>query len=312
MKDQYLREINYLRISVTDHCNLNCFYCMPDNEEKLNTEERLSDEEIINIVREATKIGINKIRITGGDPLVKKGIYELIKKISDVEGINEITLSTNGTLLIGNVRKLKEAGVKRVNFSLDTLDKEKFKQITKSNITLDYETLIKELIKEDMLPIKINTVLLRGINDDEIDDFINLADKYDISVRFIELMPIGHFEFDYDKYFISKQEIIDKYPRLLFNRKELIAEYFTYPGKKGEIGFISPITHNFCEYCNRLRLTSDGSIKTCLHHNEEVSVKDKTKEEILQELKNALNSKEEKHNLNENVKSKKPMHKIGG
>lgn len=312
MKDQYLREINYLRISVTDQCNLNCFYCMPDKIEPLKLNEKLSDEEIIKIVKEATKIGINKIRITGGDPLVRIGIYDLIKAISNVEGINEITLSTNGTLLIGNVKKLKASGVKRVNISLDTLDQDKFKQITKSNTSLDYHRLIQELIKEDMKPIKINTVLLKGINDNEIDDFINLADQYDISVRFIELMPIGHLDFDYDQYFISKQEILNRYPRLLFNRKELIAEYFTYPDKKGEIGFISPITHQFCEYCNRLRLTSDGSIKTCLHYNDEISLRNKSKEQILTELKHALNKKEEKHKINENITSTRPMHKIGG
>ncbi len=314
MKDQYLREINYLRISVTDRCNLRCFYCMPDGIEKVSHNEILRDEEILDIVKEATKIGITKIRITGGDPLVRKGIYNLISKIKKVKGINEITLSTNGTLLVGNVKKLKDSGISRVNFSLDTLDKETFKKITKSNTVFPYHKLIKELQDNNMLPVKINTVLLRGINDHEIDDFINLADELDISIRFIELMPVGHLDFDYDKYYISKEEILKRYPNILFSRKELIAEYYTFKNKKGEIGFISPISHDFCEYCNRLRLTSTGLIKTCLHHNNEIDVKKQSKEEILKGLKQALKTKEKKHHLNETDKitSNKSMNKIGG
>ncbi|MCK5388249.1 MAG: radical SAM protein, partial [Candidatus Izimaplasma sp.] len=206
MKDAFKREIDYLRISVTDRCNLRCLYCMPDGIEKKLHDDILRDEEIIKVVEESVKIGISKIRITGGEPLVRRGIYNLIKKISNIEGIKEITITTNATLLIGNVKKLKDAGISRVNFSLDTLDDEKFKFITNSQITLDYEALIEELIENKLLPIKINAVLLRGFNDNEIDDFINLADKYDLIIRLIELMPIGHLSFDYEKYFISKDE----------------------------------------------------------------------------------------------------------
>ncbi len=314
MKDSYNREINYLRISVTDRCNLRCFYCMPEGVEKITHDEILRDEEIVQIVKEAVKIGITKIRITGGDPLVRKGIYKLIAKLKEIKGLKEITLSTNAILLIGNVKRLKDAGVSRINFSLDTLDKDKFKAITKSDLTLDYHKLIKELIKYDLLPIKINAVLLKGINDEEIIDFIELADQYDLSVRFIELMPIGHLKFDYDKYFLSKDDILVKYPKLQFLRKDIVAEYYNIPGKKGKIGFINPISHNFCASCNRLRLTSDGNLKPCLHHNEEIHVKGKSSEEILIGLRSAIKNKAFSHNLNDKFQiiADRPMNKIGG
>lgn len=314
MKDSQGREINYLRISVTDRCNLRCFYCMPDGVTKISHDEILRDEEIVQIVTEAVKTGITKVRITGGDPLVRKGIYKLIRKVSDIKGIKEVVISTNGTMLVGNVHKLKEAGISRVNFSLDTLNEKKYLDITKSKDMLDYDSLIKELKDNGLLPIKINAVLLRGINDTEIPEFIEFVDKYDVSVRFIELMPVGEIDLEYDKYFISKDEVLKNYPQLKFKRKESIAEYYSVLNKKGEIGFITPISHDFCEECNRLRLTSEGKLRPCLHHNKEISVKSKSKEEILEGLREAIKSKDVGHNLNDKVKvvSKRPMNKIGG
>ncbi len=314
MKDQFKREIDYLRISVTDRCNLRCLYCMPDGIEKKTHDEILRDEEIINVVKESVKIGITKIRITGGEPLVRKGIYDLIKKISKIDGIKEITITTNATLLIGNVKKLKESGISRVNFSMDTLNDEKFKFITNSQITLDYEKLIKELIKYEMLPIKINAVLLKGFNDNEIIDFINLADKYDLLIRLIEVMPIGYLNFDYEKYYISKDEILSLYPQLVFYRKDSIAEYYKVEGKKGLIGFINPISHKFCEACNRIRLTADGHLKPCLHNNNEIDIKNMDKALVLSKLIDAIKAKPLSHTLDEKDgnKSSRPMNKIGG
>lgn len=314
MKDAFKREIDYLRISVTDRCNLRCLYCMPDGIERKSHDDILRDEEIIKVVEESVKIGITKIRITGGEPLVRKGIYNLIKKISDIEGIKEITITTNATLLIGNVKKLKEAGISRVNFSLDTLNDDKFKFITNSQITLDYEALIKELIKYELLPIKINAVLLRGFNDNEIDDFINLADKYNLLIRLIELMPIGHLSFDYDKYYISKDEILKSHQELSLHRKDSIAEYYTVEGKKGLIGFINPISHKFCASCNRIRLTADGHLKPCLHNNNEINIKNIDKNLVSSKLIEAIKSKPISHTLDESIKniSDRPMNKIGG
>ncbi len=314
MKDPFEREIDYLRISVTDRCNLRCLYCMPDGIEKKTHDEILRDEELIEIVKESVKLGISKIRITGGEPLVRKGIYNLIKKISDVKGIKEVTITTNATLLNGNVKRLKEAGISRVNFSMDTLNTEKFQYITKSKLTLDYENLIKELIQYELLPIKINAVLLRGFNDMEIPEFIELADKYDLIIRFIELMPVGHLDFDHEKYYISKKEVLEKYQELDFYKKDIIADYYKVKGKKGIIGFINPISHKFCENCNRLRLTADGHMKPCLHNNNEVYVKDVDRNLLSDKIVEAINAKPKSHTLDESIdnRSDRPMNKIGG
>ena len=314
MKDKFNREINYLRISVTDRCNLRCLYCMPNGIQKKTHDEIISDEEIINVVKESVKLGISKIRVTGGEPLVRKGIYNLLRKIKNVEGVKELTITTNATLLINNVHKLVEAGVDRVNFSLDTLDEEKYKFITNSNVTLDYKKLIKELIYNKLLPVKINVVLLKGFNDSEILDFINLADEYDIIIRFIELMPIGHLDFDYKKYFISKDEILMKYPFFKFYSSNNVSEYYQVPGKKGLIGFINPISHKFCEKCNRIRLTADGHLKPCLLSNNEIMIKNINSKEIPLKIKEAIESKPIEHsidkNLNKNIE--RSMNKIGG
>lgn len=315
MKDTFKREIDYLRISVTDRCNLRCLYCMPDGiQDKKEHDDIMRDEEIINVVEESVKIGITKIRITGGEPLLRKGIYNLISKINNVKGVKEITITTNATLLVGNVKKLKESGVSRVNFSLDTLDKEKYKFISNTSLTLDYISLIEELIKYDMKPIKINAVLLKGFNDSEIPGFIELANKYSISIRLIELMPVGHLKFDYDKYYISKDDILIRYPELKFVRKDSVSEYYKIDGNKGFIGFINPISHKFCSQCNRIRLTADGYLKPCLHNNNEILIKEIKGEPLLEKLKDAIKAKPASHTLDESKanRSDRPMNKIGG
>ena len=315
MKDTFKREIDYLRISVTDRCNLKCLYCMPDGiENKKEHDDIMRDEEIINVVTESVKIGITKIRITGGEPLLRRGIYNLISKIRNVEGIKEITITTNAILLVGNVKKLKEAGVSRVNFSLDTLDDEKFKFISNTPLTLDYISLIEELIENEMQPIKINAVLLKGFNDTEIPGFIELANKYDISIRLIELMTVGHLKFDYDKYYISKGEILKRYPELKFVRKDSVSEYYNIEGNKGFIGFINPISHKFCSSCNRIRLTADGHLKPCLHNNNEIFIKEIQGEPLLNKLREAIHAKPISHTLDESKdnRSDRPMNKIGG
>lgn len=315
MKDTFKREIDYLRISVTDRCNLRCLYCMPDGiQDKKERDEIMRDEEIINVVVESVKLGITKIRITGGEPLLRKGIYELIRKIKNVDGIKEITITTNAILLVGNVRKLKEAGVSRVNFSLDTLDSEKFKFISNTTLTLDYESLIEELIEQDLQPIKVNAVLLKGFNDSEIPGFIDLANKYDISIRLIELMTVGHLNFDYDKYYISKDDILKRYKELKFVRKDSVSEYYRVDGNKGFIGFINPISHKFCSECNRIRLTADGHLKPCLHNNNEILIKDIQGEPLFNKLREAIHTKPVSHTLDESKenRSDRPMNKIGG
>ncbi|MFW6285386.1 MAG: GTP 3',8-cyclase MoaA [Bacillota bacterium] len=313
MEDRFKREIDYLRISVTDRCNLRCFYCMPEEGVVKKAHANiLRDEEILEAARAAVKLGLKKIRITGGEPLVRKGIYELIEKIHAIEGIREITLTTNGTLLRGNVKKLKAAGVKRVNLSLDTMDADTYRAITRTPEPIDYHGIIQELIDEGMQPVKVNAVLLRGINDHEIEDFMDLADRYDITVRFIELMPIGHLPYDYKRHLITKDEILQRHPELKLETKERVAENYAIPGKRGRIGFIDPISHKFCSRCNRLRLTADGKLKPCLHSNEEIDIKDLTPTELLHTFKKAIHHKPASHAVNPNTQIDRSMNKIGG
>ena len=314
MKDTFNREIDYLRISVTDRCNLRCLYCMPEGIEKISHNRIISDEDILRVVKESVKLGFKKIRITGGEPLVRKGIYELIHKISVIEGINEIVLTTNGTLLTGNVKKLKDAGVSRVNLSLDSLNQQKLTTISNTSTTLDFSTLIKELHQYKMTPIKINTVLLRGINDQEIIDFYDFSIKYNCQIRFIELMPFEATSFKYEDYYISKTDILKNYPDLLFDYKTSNVEFYKTKNNAKTIGFINAVSSKFCEACNRLRLTSDGYIKPCLHSSSEIYVKNQTTEEVISKLKEAIHKKPKQHSLDKDYKNqaKRSMNKIGG
>lgn len=314
MKDTYNREVDYLRISVTDRCNLRCLYCMPEGIVKKDREEIINDDEILEVVKESIKLGIKKVRITGGEPLVRRGIYELISKINELDGLNEIVLTTNGTLLIGNVKKLKDAGVTRVNLSLDSLNTDEYGKIINTNVTFDYLSLIQELKEEGLVPIKINCVLLKGVNDHEILDFLELSEKYDVQVRFIELMPFDSPNFEYKKYYISKQDVLAAYPDLTFIEKSINVEYYSLSDSGKSIGFINAISNKFCEDCNRLRLTSDGYLKPCLHSDNEIFVKNKHSEELIEKIKEAIKDKPKQHKLDKKYvdKSKRSMNKIGG
>lgn len=313
MKDSFNREVDYLRISVTDRCNLRCSYCMPDGIQKVSHDNIMRNEEIIDFVKESSKIGIKKIRITGGEPLVRKGILSLIEDISSMEGIEEVTMTTNGLLLKDQIKELKEAGLSRVNLSLDTLDETKFKQLTKAKTMLDYHGIIKGLIEHDMTPIKLNVVLIKGINDNEIGDFIELADQYNLLVRFIELMPIGHLNFDWESHYISADDVVKNYP-LEFDKQGKNTVYYKVDGKKGRIGFINPISHKFCGDCNRIRLTADGHIKPCLHTDEEINIRGLTLEEVKQQLRRSIKDKPSSHKINEEDYQEitRTMNRIGG
>lgn len=314
MKDKFNREIDYMRISVTDKCNLNCFYCMPNNQKENTESHQISDDEIIRIINVSVLQGITKFRLTGGEPLMRPGIYDLIKKIKSIQGISELTLSTNGILLLGNVSKLKKAGIDRVNVSLDVLDSETYQNITKFNKNFDFDSLITEIIKEKLIPFKLNAVLLKGINDNKIGDFISLADKHDISIRFIELMEIGDLDFEYKRYFVSTKEVISNNPKLIFSHNNGNTMYYKVEGKKGLIGFINPISNKFCEGCNRLRLTADGKIKPCLHSNDEYPVILDDDKYIEESILNAISNKPKEHELDKKngKRSLRSMNRIGG
>lgn len=320
MKDNYGREINYLRISVTDLCNLRCKYCMPEGGiQKKQHVKILTLEEIYEVAKEAVGLGINKIRITGGEPLVRKNIVYLIRRIAQLDGIKDLAMTTNGILLKKYAKELKEAGLNRVNVSLDSLVAEKYKEITRGGNLQDVLDGIKEAREVGLTPLKLNVVLINNFNIDEVFDFVQLTLNQDIDVRFIELMPFGQAsQLALGKY-ISNDEIKSKIKGLIpVEEKQTTAEYYKLSGARGRIGFINPISHHFCATCNKIRLTSDGKLKPCLHTNEEVDLVPALRENDNKLVKtlimNAISNKPQKHCLTN--KDNKPiarnMIEIGG
>lgn len=318
MKDSFEREINYLRVSLTDRCNLRCNYCMPKSgiADKLRHEDILSLEEIYILIQEFALLGIDKVRFTGGEPLVRREIVSLIEKTSKIEGIKDISITTNGILLKKMAKDLKRAGLRRVNISLDTLNKDKYREITRGGILSKVLEGIDEAIKVGLNPIKINTVLIGGFNDNEIRDLVALTKK-GIDVRFIELMPIGEAQNFARENFISTQKVLETLPELIPIKREdpsSPANYYKLPNTKGKVGLINPISCKFCEDCNRIRLTSSGDLKLCLHSNREIPLRDalRNKENLSEIIKDAIRNKEEKHYLEEEKYIDKNMNQIGG
>lgn len=318
MKDSFGREINYLRVSLTDRCNLRCEYCMPEEGiEKIKHSDILSLEDTYEIIKVFVELGINKIRFTGGEPLVRLGVVDLISKVSKLEGVNEIAMTTNGVLLEKYARDLKEAGLTRVNISLDTLDEEKYREITRGGELQKVLNGIEAAKEVGLTPIKLNTVLIGGFNEDEIPSIINLTRDEEIDVRFIELMPIGQAAgFAKDK-FIPNNKILQKVEGLMpleSKDKSSPALYYRLPGAKGKVGIINPISCKFCKDCNRVRLTSTGMLKLCLHSNREIDLKEHLRDEVdLSEIiKDAIYSKEEEHHLEDKEYITRNMNQIGG
>jgi len=304
MKDSYGRNIRYLRVSVTDRCNLRCMYCMPEEGVcKKEHLDMLSLEEIYQIIEASEDLGFDKVRITGGEPLVRKNIEWLIKKTEALEGIKDIAMTTNGILLAQNAEKLKNAGLNRVNISLDTLKPDKFKEITRGGNLSDVLEGIKAAIHYGLTPIKINTVLIGGFNDDEIEELAEYTLNHDIHVRFIELMPIGLSAGWSKEKFISNDVVLEKLKDLIPLKTEDGSPAKTYkiPGAKGTIGLINPISQHFCSTCNRLRLTADGKLKPCLHSNLEIDVKPAlgNEEGIKKIIVDTIDMKPREHHIND-------------
>ena len=318
MKDSFGREINYLRISVTDLCNLRCRYCMPqEGIPKLPHENVLSVEEIETLAKAFVNLGINKIRLTGGEPLVRRGILDIVERIGKLEGIKDFAITTNGVLLKNLAQELKNRGLKRVNISLDTLKEEKYKYITRIGNIKDVLEGIEAAKKVGLTPIKINTVLVRGFNDDEIEDLARLTEREEIDVRFIELMPIGEALKNESIKYISNQIVLEKLPELIPLEKKdpsSPALYYKLPNAKGRIGLINPISCKFCKYCNRVRLTAQGKMKLCLHSDEEVDLKEALRkgQDIESIIIDAINRKPESHQLERGQYITKKMYQIGG
>lgn len=315
MKDNFGREINYLRLSVTDLCNFRCIYCMPEcGVDKMPHEKILSVEEIEDIVSDAAELGITKVRITGGEPLVRKGIEEIITRIGRIPGINDIGITTNGILLPEKAEALKDAGVKRINISLDTLDPEKYAMITRGGDLEDALNGIRAAKEYGFDPIKINVVLMGGINDDEIRDFADFGEKNNINIRFIEIMPIGECAGWNNDRFINVNKVLEVMPELEKEGIDGVSTTYRIPGYKTTIGLISPISSHFCPDCNKLRITSDGKLKPCLHTSDEIILKGLNKDEVKEAIKNGIDCKPRGHSLSEDhvSQSQRNMNAIGG
>jgi cyclic pyranopterin phosphate synthase len=317
MKDTFDRNITYLRISVTDLCNLRCRYCMPENGvAKKDHAEILSVEEIETIVRAAAELGITKVRITGGEPLVRNGILSICRKIGAIGGLQEICLTTNGVLLADMAGELKKAGVTRVNISLDTLDSEQYRQITRGGELSAVFRGIDAARKAGLKPLKINTVLIGGFNDKEIGDFVELTRDEEIDVRFIELMPIGESAGWDAECFIPASRVLEQEPRLepVSGAEAAVETLYRIPGYMGRVGLINPLSHPFCLQCNRIRVTADGKLKTCLHSSEEIELKGLPAGAVKERIASAVLNKPLRHYLNERAKSEsiREMFRIGG
>lgn len=325
MKDQYQRNIDYMRVSVTDRCNLRCRYCMPKDIELLPMEEILSFEEILEIIRQAASLGIRKIKITGGEPLVRKNCTGLIAKIRETEGIEKVTLTTNGILLPEYIEDLKAAGIDGINISLDTLRKDRFQEIT------GFDALDQVLAGIDAslnagIRTKINTVLQKGVNDGEWQDLMLLAKDRPLDVRFIEMMPIGYGAVSTGVSDIKlRSKIRELYPGTEEDHTvhgNGPAVYVRIPGFCGGVGFIAAINEKFCKDCNRIRLTSAGRIKPCLCYGDSFDLREilRTKEgperdALLKEtLQKAITYKPKEHcfEAKSSVTEKKKMSQIGG
>ena len=319
MKDSFGRKINYLRISLTDRCNLRCAYCMPEGgiKGKTSHDEVLSIEDIYRIARVFVDLGVDKIRLTGGEPLVRKGVVELTNMLSKLAGLRELTMTTNGLLLKDMAQDLKDAGLTRINISLDSLDKDKYKQITRGGDLSQVLEAIEEAKRVGLTPIKINTVLMGGFNDNEIMDLVNLTRDEKIDVRFIELMPIGEAAGWAVENFISNKEVLRVAKTLApaYNDDPSSpATYYRLPGAQGRVGIINPISCKFCEHCNRVRLTATGKLKLCLHSDMEIDLKPylHSDEALKRAILEAISQKEEAHHLEDGAYIKRNMNQIGG
>lgn len=316
MLDRFDRDINYLRLSVTDLCNLRCVYCMPqEGVSKKDHAAMLTEDEMIQAVEVAASLGITKVRITGGEPLVKRNILSICKRVAAVPGVRDVAITTNGILLPKLAVSLREAGVRRVNISLDTLDEEKFARITRCGRFSDAWAGVIAALEAGFEKIKLNAVLIGGFNDDEIEDLAALTIAYPVDMRFIELMPMVNNEFGEEAY-LPCEEVLRRLPAL-----EPLADdggtarLYRLPGAQGNIGLIRPLSDHFCGSCNRLRLTADGKLKPCLHSNVEYAIKGLDRAGVADVMGKAILDKPAWHGLLDYVNrsnAQRSMNRIGG
>jgi cyclic pyranopterin phosphate synthase len=323
--DRYRRHLNYLRISITDRCNLRCLYCKPDGIiPKLSHREILTYEEILRLVRIAVDLGITKVRITGGEPLVRKGVCEFLTDLTRIDGLVDVSMTTNGVLLEKYLDRIKAAGVHRLNISLDTLKPEKYDQITGRDTFDRVWSAIHRARELGFAPIKINVVALKGYNDDELTDMARLSISHPFHVRFIEYMPIGMAKMRREDYLRTPdiKQILSGLGQLLPVEKDTHdgpAERFRFPDAAGEVGFISAMSHHFCDSCNRLRLSASGQLRSCLMSDEQQDLRQLlrrgcTDEDLIRVFLTSVRNKPARHHLNDSDKNhvNSQMSSIGG
>ena len=312
MRDRYARNITYLRLSVTDLCSLRCRYCMP--EEGVPKRDRVdicSVEELTDMARAAVDCGVRKIRLTGGEPLVRQGILDICRRIAAIPALEELCLTTNGTALPQLAGPLREAGVDRLNVSLDTLRPDRYAYMTRTGRLEDVFQGLNAAAEAGFTGIKLNVVLMKAFNEDEIPDFLDLAFRYLVEVRFIELMPIGEGR---NARFLPAQAVLDAGPDLRPIESSGVARRYRAPGGRGTVGLIEPMSHRFCGGCDRIRVTADGKLKPCLHSGQEISLRGLHGEALRQAIQEGVAAKPERHHMNETGRSQagRNMHQIGG
>ena len=292
MTDRFGRSITYLRLSITELCNMRCRYCMPETGVcKKRHDEMLTEDEMIRAIEAAASLGVFKLRITGGEPLIKKNVLSICERAAAVEGIREVCLTTIGALLPAFSAPLKAAGVDRINISLDTLDPDKYAHITRGGVLADALRGLESALSEGFSKIKLNAVLIGGFNDDEITELAELTVRYPVDMRFIELMPMTAGAFAPEAY-LPSSAVLEALPSLEPQPEDGgVARLYRLPGAQGNVGLISPVHAHFCVSCNRMRLTADGRLKPCLHSPREYPIKGLSKEDMILRFREAILAK---------------------
>jgi cyclic pyranopterin phosphate synthase len=289
---------------------------------KISHDRIFRNEEMLELVRAAAGLGIDKVRLTGGEPLVRKGILSLVEQIKAVPGIKTVVMTSNGFLLGENARRLREAGLDRINLSLDTLRQDRFREISRRDVFPKVMEGLDAALEAGLTPLKINTVLMKGFNDDEIGAFGALARDRDLEVRFIELMPVGETASWYSRHYLPNRAVLDALPGLIPLDRGITgdpgspADLYEIPGGRGRIGLINPISHKFCSQCNRIRISSEGFLLPCLHSDRKIDIRERwnagiSTEDILREAI-LFKPKEHRLDLGETREAVKAMHRVGG
>lgn len=310
MRDPFGRPITYLRLAVTDRCNLRCRYCVPEECGPAGGAV-LSGEALVEIARQAVLCGVKKIRLTGGEPLVRRDIAALCRSIADLEGLEELCITTNGTALETLAGPLREAGVDRLNVSLDSLRPQRYAALTRGGRLEDVLEGLRAAERAGFTGTKLNVVLLRGVNQDEIPDFVDLTRRFPLEVRFIELMPMVEGA---PGYFLPAGEVLQQCPDLVPAGSGGVARRYRLPGAPGLAGLITPMSCRFCAECDRIRVTADGMLKPCLHSEREIDLRGLTGEALRQAIASGAAAKPERHYLAETGHSEagRTMNRIGG